>query len=103
MLFDVMLLKQTDDYIARPAFWPDLVARGTTAQEALEGVRALLQDTLQHTQWLKVEVDAPHTPPVNPWLDKAGMFVTDPTWDSFLEALATQRQPFAVEADLESP
>jgi len=93
MIFDVILFKQVDDgYIARPVLWPDEVAYGATEQEALETVRALIRDLLHRTRFVQVEVDVPVEQSDNPWLAKAGMFTDDPTWDSFLKAMADYRQ-----------
>ena len=75
MTFDVILFKQPGNgYVARPAFWPDEAAYGSTEQEALAGVQALIQDLLSRTQYVQVEVDVPVEATENPWLTKAGMF-----------------------------
>jgi len=82
-------------------FWPDAVAHGATEQEALHGVRALIHSLLAQTQLVQVEIDEPQEQTGNPWLDKAGVFAADPTWDSFREAMSNYRQqvdnPQAVE------
>lgn len=93
MTFDVVLLRQIEDgYIARPVLWPDSEVHGNTAQEALERVRGLIHDLLDRTQFVKVEVDVPGHTIENPWVDKAGMFSDDPTWDDFLIELANHRR-----------
>jgi hypothetical protein len=93
MTFDVILLKQAEDgYAARPVLWPDSVAHGTTEQEALDRVRALIRDLLSRTQFVQVEVDVPEHPVDNSWLAKAGLFADDPTWDDFLKAMADYRR-----------
>jgi hypothetical protein len=93
MIFDVILLRQTDNgYLARPALWPDSVVYGATEQEALDRVRALIWDLLSRTQFVQVEVDVPEQQVDNPWFVKAGMFAHDPTWDDFLQALADYRR-----------
>ena len=93
MVFDVILFKQADNgYVARPTLWPDEMAYGATEQEALESVRALIRDLLDRTRFVQVEVDVPVKQADNPWLAKAGMFVDDPTWDSFLKAMADYRR-----------
>ena len=93
MTFDVILFKQADNgYVARPVLWPDSVVHGTTAQEALDRVRALIRDLLSRTQFVQVEVDVPEHQADHPWLAKAGMFADDPTWDAFLKAMADYRR-----------
>lgn len=93
MTFDVILFKQAGNgYVARPAFWPDEAAYGATEQEALDSVRKLIRDLLNRTRFVQVEVDVPVEDVENPWLAKAGMFANDPTWDSFLKAMADYRQ-----------
>ena len=95
MTFDVILLKQADDgYLARPVLWPDSVVHGTTEEEALERVRTLIRDLLIRTQFVQVEVDVPARTSEDPWLAKAGLFVNDPTWAGFLEAMAEYRRDF---------
>lgn len=94
MTFDVVLQKQADDgYVARPVLWPDSAAHGTTEQEALDRVRALIRDLLSRSQFVQVEVDVSDREVEHPWLAKAGMFSDDPTWDDFLETMADYRRP----------
>lgn len=103
MTFDVVLLRQIEDgYLARPVLWPDAAVHGDTEQEALDGVRDLIHDLLGRTQFVKVDVDTAGYAAKNPWLDKAGMFSEDPTWDDFLAEMADYRRQLneAVVAEL---
>ena len=103
MTFDVILFKQADaDYTARPVLWPDVTAYGATEQEAIDGVRVLIRDLLNRTRFVQVEVDMPADQTDNPWLTKAGMFANDPTWDSFLKAMADYRRQLDNEQVAES-
>ena len=93
MTFDVLLVKQPNDgYIARPVFWPDAVAHGATEQEALNGVRVLIHSLLAQTQLVQDEIAGSQEQTDNPWLDKAGVFANDPTWDSFQKVMSNYRQ-----------
>ncbi len=93
MNFDVILQKQPDKgYIARPVLWPDSFAHGTTEQEALKRVRALIQDLSGRTRLVRVNVDMPENEADNPWLAKAGSFAEDPTWDDFIQSMADYRR-----------
>lgn len=103
MTFDVILVKQADDgYTARPVLWPDAAAHGSTEQEALDSVRALIRDLLKQTQLVKVEIDTSTDQVNNPWLIKAGMFANDPTWDNFLKIMSDYRQQLDDEQVVES-
>lgn len=93
MTFDVILLRQAGNgYVARPLLWPDKAVHGNTEQEALEGVRALIRDLIDQTQFVKVEIDVPEQVSDNPWLARAGLFADDPTWDDFLASMAEYRR-----------
>ncbi|GIK55954.1 MAG: hypothetical protein HND44_14225 [Chloroflexi bacterium] len=93
MTFDVILQKRMNDgYTARPLLWPDSTVYGTTEQEALERVRALIRDLLEQTQFVQVDIETSETQKDNPWIAKAGMFADDPTWDDFLQAMTDYRR-----------
>ncbi|MEZ4659692.1 MAG: hypothetical protein R2911_19225 [Caldilineaceae bacterium] len=90
MAFDVILMQQANNgYLARPVLWPDTSVQGATRQEALERVQVLIRDLLSRTQLVQVEVDVPAD---HPWLAKAGLFATDPTWDDFIQRMADFRR-----------
>jgi hypothetical protein len=94
MTFDVILQKQVSDgFIARPVLWPDSVVHGATEEEALRRVRTLIRELLSQSRFVKVKVDVDTLAGqiANPWVAKAGMFVDDPTWDDFLQAMADYR------------
>ncbi|MCP4713449.1 MAG: hypothetical protein GY869_32875, partial [Planctomycetes bacterium] len=98
MNFDVILQKQQDNgYIARPVLWPDSSAHGTTEQEALKRVRALIHDLSGRTRLVRVNVEAPENEVDNPWLAKAGAFADDPTWDDFKRSMADYRRSLDAE------
>lgn len=93
MVFDVMLVKEAENgYTARPVLWPDVETHGETQQEALEAVQRRIREMLGHTEFVQVEVDLPNAQAQNPWLERAGMFADDPTWDEFLQAMAAHRR-----------
>lgn len=93
MTFDVILLKQPNNgYVARTLLLPEVTAQGTTEQEALEQIRALIFKQLSEVRMVKVEVDVPGQTTENPWITKAGIFAADPTWDDFQKAMADHRR-----------
>lgn len=93
MIFDVILLKEANNgYRARPVLWPDVVAQGTTEQEALDRVRSLIRDLFSAARLVQVEVDVPEEKIANPWAAKAGMFADDLTWEDFQQAMADYRR-----------
>ncbi len=102
MTFGVILLKQANNgYVARPVLWPDVEAQGTTEQEALDRVRALIRNLLSEARLVQVEVDVPEEKVENPWIAKAGIFADDPTWEDFQKAMADYRHQ--VDEDQEEP
>lgn len=100
MNFDVILQKQPDKgYIARPLLWPDSSAQGTTEQEALKRVRALIRDLSGRTRIVRVNVDVPENESDNRWLAKAGAFADDPTWDVFIQSMNDYRRKLDAEQE----
>lgn len=98
--FDILVSKDVgDEYIARPLAWPDLIAHGETEQAAVAAVRTLLQDRLQETHLVQVEVDIPGPTSVNPWLRTAGIFKDDPTWDEYQAIMADYRHQLDMDTE----
>lgn len=103
MIFDVMLIKETENgYIARPVLWPESAVYGPTEKDVLDRIRGLIRDLSTRTQFLQIELDVPVRQIENPWSIKAGMFANDPTWEDFLNAMADYRRQQNIETVSES-
>src|SRR5262245_30557241 len=93
MVFDVILLKEANNgHLARPLMWPNVVAQGATEQEALDRVKKLIRDTFSAARLAQVEVGAPEEKVVHPWVENAGLFADDATWEDFQQAIADYRR-----------
>ena len=92
MTYDVILRKHKHKYIARVRNWPELIVEADTREAAITQIKAQLIDYLsQPPEVLHIELgqdtDADH-----PWLQFAGMWADDPTWDDFVAEVDAYRQ-----------
>jgi len=92
MIYDVILTKENDQYIARAKEWPEVTVVENSRDAAIEQLKSQLLDYLSN-QVEVVQVDIPlSTPSENPWLDKFGWFKDDPTFDDLQAEMAAYRQ-----------
>jgi predicted RNase H-like HicB family nuclease len=90
MTYDVLLTKTADNqYVARAMLLPGVAASGTSEAEAIDRLRAELLNLLANSRIVKIDLPAPGN--ANPWLQSAGIFRDDPTWEAFQAELATYR------------
>ncbi|HEX6383725.1 MAG TPA: hypothetical protein VF177_03545 [Anaerolineae bacterium] len=88
MIYDVILSREDDKYVARVKEWPDVVVESLSREEAIRQVKERLADYLTHqVEVVQIEVEPPVTVD-NPWLRNFGRFKDDPTFDD-LEAIMT--------------
>jgi hypothetical protein len=80
----------TGGYSATLLGWPDTSAEGATEEEALNRVRQLARERLQHSKVVTLDL-ATDTPP-NPWLTFAAAFRDNPLLDDLDEAIAAHRR-----------
>lgn len=94
-----------NSYIASVIGIPDCVGAGESAEQAVNQVRAELQEYLRGGQIVSIEVAVLGKGLTgNPWIDTAGIFKDDPTFDDFLEKMQEYRREenaIALEAELE--
>ncbi|NER94609.1 MAG: hypothetical protein F6J86_12335 [Symploca sp. SIO1B1] len=92
MIYDVILTKENDQYIARAKEWPEVTVVENSRDAAIEQLKSQLLDYLSN-QVEVVKVDIPlSTPTDNPWLDKFGWFKDDPTFEDLQAEIAAYRQ-----------
>lgn len=92
MTYDIILRKKQNKYIARVRDWPEVVIEEETREAALTQIRQHLIVYLSQTpEVIPIELE-PVEAAEHPWLQFAGMWTDDPTWDDFVTEVATYRQ-----------
>ncbi|AOY80992.1 MULTISPECIES: hypothetical protein [Moorena] len=92
MIYEVILSRENDKYIARAKEWPEVMVVENSRDAAINQLKAQLLDYLTN-QVEVVEVDIPLLGKTgNPWLDKFGWFKDDPTFDDLQAEIAAYRQ-----------
>jgi predicted RNase H-like HicB family nuclease len=72
---------------------PDCFAEGSTEAEAVSKAKAALRSRLAQGKVVTIEMEEPVKKLTgNPWLDSAGVFKDDPTYDEFLAEIAAYRR-----------
>ncbi len=92
MVYEVILSKANNKYIARAKEWPEVVVEENSRAEALQEVKTRLIDYLTNqVEVVQIEIPLPAMTG-NPWLDKFGWFKDDPTFDDLQAEIAAYRQ-----------
>jgi predicted RNase H-like HicB family nuclease len=92
MTYEVILRKQQNKYIARVRDWPEVVIEEETCEAALTQIKQHLTTYLsQPPEVIQIELE-PMVTAEHPWLQFAGMWANDPTWDDFVTEVAAYRQ-----------
>lgn len=92
MIYDVILSKKNDKYIARAKEWPEITVIKNSRDAAISQLKSQLLDYLTNkVEVIQVEISLP-TQTGNPWLDKFGWFKDDPTFDDLQAEIAAYRQ-----------
>ena len=92
MTYDVILRKQQNKYIARVRDWPEVVIEEETREAALMQIKQHLTTYLsQPPEIIQIELE-PVVTVEHPWLQFAGMWADDPTWDDFVTEVAAYRR-----------
>ena len=97
MMYDVILSRQKNQYLARVKEWPEIMAYDYKRDKAIRQVQTQLFDFLTQQQVEVVQIEVPLTIKTNnPWLDKFGWFKEDPTFDDLQSEIAAYRQEIDV-------
>ena len=101
MTYDVILRKKQNKYIARVRDWPEVVVEEETREAALTQIKQHLTAYLrQAPEVIPIELE-PGVAAEHPWLQFAGIWADDPTWDDFVTEVAAYRQEMDA-ADVEA-
>lgn len=101
MTYDVILRKKQNKYVARVREWPEVVIEENSREEAIKHIKDHLAAYLsQPPEVIQIDLE-PAVPSERPWLQFAGMWTDDPTWDDFVAEIAAYRQE-SDEADAEA-
>ena len=102
MKYTVLLQKEKDNsgFTATAPILPGCQTKGATEQEALDNIRARIEETLSRTRVVSVEVEVPEAEGrKHSWETFAGMWKDDPSFDEFLSEIETERQKVDVEGE----
>ena len=92
MTYDVILRKKHNKYIARVRDWPEVVIEEETREAAIAQIKHQLTAYLsQPPEVIHIELE-PVITGEHPWLQFAGMWADDPTWEDFIAEVAAYRQ-----------
>lgn len=90
MQLAVLIRAQPDgSYHARVPEIPRLEASAPTRDQVVAAVRCAVAEASPATEL--VLIDVPDGPP-NPWIEMAGRFADDPTFDEFVEEIRAARE-----------
>ncbi|MEM9949903.1 MAG: hypothetical protein AAF810_28060 [Cyanobacteria bacterium P01_D01_bin.36] len=99
MLYDVILSRKDDKYVARAKAWPEVTVTESSRDAAISQLKSQLLDYLTNkVEVVQIDIALP-AQTGNPWLDKFGWFEDDPTFDDLQAEIAAYRQ----EIDSEMP
>lgn len=92
MVYDVILTKTNNRYIAKSQKWPEVYVEENSRSEALRQIKTRLLDYLTNqVEIVQIEIPFP-TNTGNPWIDNFGVFKDDPTFDDLQAEIAAYRQ-----------
>lgn len=91
-MYEIILRKKRDKYIARVREWPEVVSEENTREEAIEHLKEQLSAYLsQPPEVLQIDLEPAKTSD-HPWLRFAGMWADDPTWEDFVAEVEANRR-----------
>lgn len=92
MIYDVILRKKDNRYIARVKQWPEVIAEEETRDRAIQSIKTQLFEYLtKHIEIVQIDVPLP-VKTNNSWIDKFGWFKDDPTFDDLQAEIAVYRK-----------
>jgi len=84
-------------YTARALALSDVVASGASEAEAIAALSTALAELQARSHIVQVGLPVPAVAVDDPWLQAAGIWVADPSWDAFQQAITAYRA--AVDAE----
>ena len=101
MTYDVILRKTQNKYVARVRDWLEVVIEEDSREAAITQIKAQLSAYLcQPPEVIPIDLE-PVVHGDHLWLQFAGMWADDPTWDDFVAEVGAYRQEID-EADTEA-
>ena len=100
MDFEIIVRNTRENvYAATSPDYPGCMGTGWTEEEAIRNLKTVVTDRISinaqpATKWVKDPITGKTG---NPWLDTAGIFADDPTWDEFQANIAEYRRQQAAE------
>lgn len=92
MTYAVILRKRNEKYIARVREWPEIVIEEDSREDAIAHIKTDLSAYLsQPPEVIQIDVES-GTVAEHPWLQFAGMWADDPTWQDFLDEVEASRK-----------
>ena len=92
MTYAVILRKRNEKYIARVREWPEVVIEENSREDAIAHIKTDLSAYLsQPPEVIQIDVESA-TSGEHPWLQFAGMWADDPTWQDFLDEVEASRK-----------
>lgn len=92
MTYDVILRKTRDKYVARVRDWPEVVIEEDSREAAIAHIKAQLSAYLsQPPEVISIDLE-PVVHGDHLWLQFAGMWAADPTWEDFVAEVDAYRQ-----------
>lgn len=92
MLYDIILTREDDKYIARAKEWPEVTVIESNRDAAIAQLKSQLLDYLtRKIEVVQVELPLSMESP-NPGHDRFGWFKDDPTFDDLQAEIAAYRQ-----------
>ena len=79
--------------------WPGFSVEAPTREKAIRCAQAAIESRLAQEDIVMVEVEPEERP--NPWVEMAGIFADDPTWDEFQAEIEKYRRELNAEIQLE--
>ncbi|MGF1525016.1 MAG: hypothetical protein ACFBSF_22040 [Leptolyngbyaceae cyanobacterium] len=99
MIYDIILSRENNRYIARAKEWPEVTAIEDSREAAIAQLRSQLLDYLTNKVEV-VQIDIPLSVQAkNPWLHRFGCFKDDPTFDDLQSEIASYRRELDQEMD----
>jgi hypothetical protein len=90
MKVDVILSKRGDHYLAQVSNLPGIRVKEASREAALKGIAQRLRDYFAQVELVRLDFDEPQTD--RRLLEQFGSFRDDPTFDDWLDKIATYRE-----------
>lgn len=89
--YEVLIEHQPEGQVSAMVLgWQDCRVEGETKEDALNKLRQLLNNRLQNTEIVSLDVSIPESE--HPWMKFAGMFNDDPDFDDVLADIEAYRR-----------